>query len=108
MIIFGQNLKIPTIVQQSNINKQQRPPLRLPGFPQRVLPPSTENNNLCEEVKGPAAAASELPSSISSYRYVTINLALKQNCPNTSSWSLLQCQKLIVIYYIKKFVRKSQ
>ena len=42
-------------------NKQQstkqRPPLRLPGFPQRVLPP-TENN---DEVK--VAAASELPPS---------------------------------------------
>ena len=78
IIIFGQNLQIPTIVQQSNINKQQRPPLRLPGFPQRVLPPSTENNNLCEEVKGPAAAASELPSSISTYRYVTSVLTHKK------------------------------
>ena len=36
---------------------KQRPPLRLPGFPQRVLPP-TENN---DEVK--VAAAAELPSS---------------------------------------------
>ena len=75
-MIFGQIFQIPFIVQQSNINKQQRPPLRLPGFPQRVLPPSTENNNLCEEVKGPAAA-SELPSSMSSYRYVMIILTLK-------------------------------
>ena len=24
------------------------------------------------------------------------------------SWSLLQCQKRIVIYYVKKFIRKSQ
>ena len=78
VIIFGQNLQIPTIVQQSNINKQQRPPLRLPGFPQRVLPPSTENNNLCEEVKGPVAAASELPSSISTYRYVKSVLTHKK------------------------------
>ena len=80
IIVFGQNLQIPTIMQQSNINKQQRPPLRLPGFPQRVLPPSTENNNLCEEVKGPAAAASELPSS-SSYRYVTSILTLEKTNP---------------------------
>jgi hypothetical protein len=27
---------------------------------------------------------------------------------NVISWSLLQRQKLIVIYYVKKFIRKSQ
>ena len=57
----------PAQIRESNVaavatatasNKQQstkqRPPLRLPGFPQRVLPP-TENN---DEVK--VAAAAEL------------------------------------------------
>ena len=55
-------------VSKQQSNKQQRPPLRLPGFPQRVLPP-TENNN--EEVNltsaaasaAPVTAASDLPSS---------------------------------------------